>query len=503
MEQRAKDWPSVVTTVLCCLWLGVFPLWQDLTYTHITRTKWLGMLALCTVTVLTCLSCILILGMKGQLRFHLQGHPVLLAAVGYFLWVGLSAWQGSWADTLNGAEQLVVWMGAFRHEGLLTHLCYGLIFLMLSLFPPKLAVVCQVAGEALLLFLGVTALQYAGLNPLGLYPEGRSIYTSYEFQGTIGNIDMVSGYLCLVIPLLLGRFATMERGGWHLLGVGSLGAMLVWCMEVQSNIVALAAFCGLLALLALWKPAYRFRVCLVLSGVMLALGLRGSLFLPWLDGANHGEVQPIRLVLSWKLWLGLGGSGVLMLLAWLLKKHPGRGMSGRAVICLALAAVVIIAALAAVLPIPESAGGLYELHECLNGRMQDAFGSWRLGVWRCSLAMSREHLLFGSGPDTFYFALRHYLDATGTVLGENFDNPHNEYLAILVNNGLPALLLYVLLLGWMLYLCLRREQWCLGLALGCFALQGCFSFSICLVSPMFWAVAGMAVSSCKRERNMV
>ena len=47
--------------------------------------------------------------------------------------------------------------------------------------------------------------------------------------------------------------------------------------------------------------------------------------------------------------------------------------------------------------------------------------------------------------------------------------------------------------------CLRRrapEAMMLLCAVGCFLLQGMFSFSICLVSPMFWAVCGMASAWC-------
>ena len=68
-------------------------------------------------------------------------------------------------------------------------------------------------------FCGIVALQYAGINVLGLFPTGRSIYTNYEFQGTIGNIDMVSGYVMLVMPMLLGAFVAREKGGWHLLAL--------------------------------------------------------------------------------------------------------------------------------------------------------------------------------------------------------------------------------------------------------------------------------------------
>ncbi len=43
------------------------------------------------------------------------------------------------------------------------------------------------AALALVLFCGVVALQYAGLNPLELFPGTLSTRTNYEFQGTIGN----------------------------------------------------------------------------------------------------------------------------------------------------------------------------------------------------------------------------------------------------------------------------------------------------------------------------
>jgi len=117
-------------------------------------------------------------------------------------------------------------------------------------------------------------------------------------------------------------------------------------------------------------------------------------------------------------------------------------------------------------------------------------------VWRHSLNMSKDSPIFGTGPDTFYYAMFNYLQQAGVTLGENFDNPHNEYVAILSNNGIPALAIYVTLLAWVLIALFRRKQWPLAMAIGCFALQGFFSFSICLVTPMFWAVLGMAAAQC-------
>ncbi len=496
MARSQPRWPGTVATVLGCLWLGLFPLWQDMTYGHITRTKWIGLLVLCGATVLSCLVTMLMLARRRQLRQCLHRHPAQLLALAYFLWVALSAWQGQWAGAVNGREQPVVLMGAIRYEGLLTHLCYFLVFLMMSLFPARLHIVLQVAAEALVLFCCLVAVQYAGVNPLGLFPEGRSIYANYEFQGTIGNIDMVSGYLCLVIPLFLGSFVTREKGGWYLLAAGSLGALLAWCIEVQSGLIALALLCALLVLALLCRPDMRPRALLALAGVALALGLRGMLFLPWLDSATPREPQPVRLVMTGKALLGMGAAGLLAGAALLFRHHPGKAVPWRPLLCVLLACAVLCAAAVVCLPIPESAGALWELHECLNGRVQDAFGSWRLGAWRHSLAMAAESPLFGNGPDTFYYAIHHRLDTLGETLGENFDNPHNEYVAILVNNGAPALVLYLAFLAVLLAFCWRRKQWAPGMAIVCFAAQGFFSFSICLISPMFWAVLGMAAALC-------
>lgn len=482
--------------IMGMLWLGLFPLWQDLSYAHITRAKWIGALVLCGATVLLGAGMMIWLAAKKRLRQELRVHPAQLAALGYFVWVALSACFGSWAWHTNAQGQLTVVVGAIRYEGLLTQLCYGLIFLTMSLFPPKEKYVLAAASATLIIFGLVVALQYTGMNVLGLFPAGRSIFTNYEFQGTIGNIDMVSGYLCLVTPLMLGTFVVREKGGWHLLAAGAAGAAILWCIEVQSGLIALLMLCGLLLLLMLRFPAYRVRGCVVLAAVMAGLALRGMLFLPWLDSDAPRTVQPVLFTMTPKALIGVLGVAVLLVLTAVFRRHPGKAMPVRGIICLVLAAVILVLGVVIYAPVPQTAGGLYELHEVLNGRPQDQFGSWRLGVWRHSLDMSKDQLLFGSGPDTYYHAMFNHLQLVGATLGENVDNPHNEYVAILCNNGLPALVLYGLLLCWLVTACCRQKRWPLALAIGCFALQGFFSFSICLVTPMFWAVLGMAASLC-------
>ena len=131
---------------------------------------------------------------------------IVALGVGFFAWVAVSAYTGPLGHQLNGDGEWVWWAGVSRHEGLSAKLLYCLIFLCLTCYPPRWRTALTAAGVALIAFCAVVAMQYAGENPMGLFPRGKSIFTNYEFQGTIGNIDMVSGYLSLAVPLLLGGF---------------------------------------------------------------------------------------------------------------------------------------------------------------------------------------------------------------------------------------------------------------------------------------------------------
>lgn len=511
----------IITTVLGMVWLGVFPLlgviWRDgwpiqvpLSYSVMTRSKWelcllLSMLgAALTPVILIC----------ARKRINWK-HPARWLLLGYFAWVALSAWQGSGAQLTNAAGERIVWIGSGRYEGLATQLCYAAILLSMSLVKPHIKPVLAAAAVGAMLMTAVTAMQYAGQNPLGFYPGGRSIYTNYEFQGTLGNIDMVAGYLALVTPLLLGSWVL--QGGWMgvlTLPAGALCVLLMLMIDVQSGLLALLAGVALLVVLMLLRPEMRSRGCMVLALVLACFTLRKLIGLPWVDGLEAPwlcEVRPDALlpkltgtepvVFPWnvtlKKLLPLLAAVVLLGLAAWFRKREGRGVMLRFILigCAVLAAAA--AACVWLLPIPQSMGGLWELHEILNGRMQDSFGSERYGIWRHTLMIAREHLLFGTGPDTFLPVMRQHLSQVGAAFVQTFDNPHNILLAILVQNGVPALLLFMAG-GLAAMLWERKHAACLAVAAGlaCYAAQCMFCFSLCIVTPVFWAMTGMCIALC-------
>ena len=83
----------------------------------------------------------------------------------------------------------------------------------------------------------------------------------------------------------------------------------------------------------------------------------------------------------------------------------GHIVLGALVLALGAAVAVCACIFLAIVELPESRGGLYELSEILHGRARDSFGSYRLGVWRNSLIIARQHLFTGTGPNTFLFCI--------------------------------------------------------------------------------------------------
>lgn len=438
-------------TVAACLWLGLFPLLQGGTYASITRDKWTIMLAL-TVFTLICLAAdafsrrrggekLLSLPQGGGTAFLI---PLLTAGL-LLLWTVLSC-------LFSESGPGVWWLGeSARREGLLTQLCYLLLFFCFFFARVRLKPVLLSAAAGVTVFFVIVMLQRAGGNPLGLYPAGRGYVHGHEFQGTIGNIDMGVGYLLLLSGLFLYGLLqpVLERSA------------------------------GREPFPALSSPAGRKKAAFVLI-CFLALALS------------------VYLIITMDVQFGVISLSVLLLFT-ILRLLPKKARLAALVLLLA---VVLLAVW--FWPDQGPHGGIWELHEILHGRTQLSFGSNRLAVWKYSLGLASERLLLGGGSGTFAARFNGYIADHGLViprmqdgipLPDYFDNPHNEYIAQLTDHGLPAMLLFITLILLSLF---RRREGLLPLlapcsaAVLCYAVQAVFSFSVPIVAPMFWVLLGLS-----------
>lgn len=492
---KNTDPGELLTTLSAVIWLGLYPLLTGFTYTRLTEDKALIALVLFLLTAV-------MMGTALWLRRWALPPPTLPVwlILGYGGWLILSALFGSLAGTLNPRGQPAVLMGMLRYEGLLTQWGYLCLFLMMTWRRVSLRPILTACGLSMMGFVLVVMLQYAGMNPLFLFPAGKSTMTHYEFQGTIGNIDMISGYLSLTIPLTLGGYA-MALGGRTALAGGICGIFLMACMGVQGGLMTMGFCGGLLVFAMMWLPALRRRGLLVMGGGILAFAIRHMIGFPWLDGTET-VLFPWRLTPAIAIAL-MAGAGLVFLS--LQKKVPLPAKPLTFLQSCAAMGLLLALALGVVLllPLTPSAQGLYEIQETLKGRGQDAFGSYRLGVWRHALTLTGQHPLWGGGSDTFMTALSQRLTQVGQVLPELFDNAHNEYLTMAANNGYPALFLY--LAGMAALMITGRksmEKRCLIAALLGYMAQAFFSFSIVIVAPMFWITAGL-LAAVSRETPSV
>ena len=454
--QQAHPRQEYGMTLSACLWLGLFPLLQGGTYYHITLDKLHIMQYLSAVTLL-CLLFDLVFSLirrkkdpsvsSGKRQILL---PLLIASALMVL-TAVSCFSS------KGFTSVTWWIGEdARYEGLATQLCYFGLFVCFLFSRVYRRPVVLSASAGVIAYLVVVLLQRAGGNPFGLYPSDKSYELIPEFQGTIGNIDMVTGYLLLMAGFLLYSF-----------------------LDDLFTLRPSKASSGRSARL---KPKGERHFCLSLISLAAFLAA-------------------VYLILTMGVQFGVISLSVLLLFT-LLRFLPRKAR-------LPLLIILIVVALLVVWFWPGHTGGLWELHEVFHGRARLSFGSNRVAVWYYSILMSKEHLLLGNGSGTFKECFNTFLpehdyviptEQDGLALPDYFDNPHSEYIAQLTDHGLPAMLFFILLL--LVSVFRRREGWfpCLSpysAAVLCYAVQAIFSFSVCLVAPMFWVILALSFTEPK------
>ena len=427
-------------TIAACLWMGLFPLLQGGTYARITLDKWICMCVLSVATL--CLFVPEALLRRQACREGAAGLPArkrafplpLVCAGVLLLCCVLSCLLGPFsADSW--------WLGAsMRREGLLTQLCYLGLFFLFAFSKVNLKPVLLSAAAGVAVFFVIVLLQRAGGNPLGLYPAGRSFEQNPEFQGTIGNVDMGTGWLCMLAGFFAcGGVRTLKsyrsrRQTSDLItiiacGIGlALSVFLIITMGVQFGVISLAVLLGV-SLLRLVPRKWRIPLCvLVLVIVLLAV---------WFWPGTGGGVWELHEILHGRGRLSFGSNRVAV---WVYS-----------------------------MPLAKES--------LLLGSGSDTF------VTRFNTHLQRNGLIIPNEQD-------------GVKLPDYFDAPHNEYLAQWLNHGLPAMLAFLLLLVLAVW---RKRDRLLPLltpssaAVLCYAVQAFFSFSVSIVAPMFWVLLGLSL----------
>lgn len=412
----------------------------------------------------------------------------------FFLCLGLLGWL--LISAIFSPYPQVAWTGSRRHEGFWTFALYLALFLVFALWNGEREWSRWAMGIASVFVFALAAVQFAGKNPLGLYPSDftfhdRGLLYSGEYFSTIGNSDLLSGFLTMGFLYLAGTYAMAEsRFRFLCLPAAGLLWMTLLLSEVSAGPVAI------LLTLALVLPLY----LLIGENVGRVFDIGAVLLLGAAVKSIIGYSYEDR-VLSFALRMGPLQAGLLM---GAIAAYAGRllpfpqGPKRKAAVILAAVYVIVFLVLFLFLFFYSGSNEtLRGLHLLVRGNPPDTLGSSRIRIWKEALKLGMEKPLLGTGPDTYRFRSEIVFTTPGvgdTVRTTTVDAAHNEYLHLWVCCGLPAALLFLGLIGSVVVPVLAKPnapRLRLLLPVLGYSIHAFFGISQSVVSPLFYVFLGM------------
>jgi hypothetical protein len=294
-------------------------------------------------------------------------------------------------------------------------------------------------------------------------------------------------YLYLAAGMASFALFLVARGEGSLVGIA--GAMLLLVPYWVSGREKLGR---LFIMLAGWTAAYMLYNA-YLSGLKKQVE-EGILEVPLRDSwmlAAHAERNSAPLLILAAVLLA---AGLCLLL--LLKKWPVRAMRISGAVFLPVMLIAGLIALEIVGAQLEGQPGyaqniIWQARELMHGRPDDDFGSGRIHIWREGIAAIPENPVFGTGPDTFAYAIEYNFER-----GVFVDKAHNVFLQIVVCMGIPALVAYIVFLGGMVAPAVKKAfERPLLLAFGAgaagYIIQSFFMVEVPITTPLAWVALGV------------
>lgn len=402
----------------------------------------------------------------------------------YLLFTGISALQSDFSTVILGWD---------RKEGLLTIALYVISYLLLSLYGRFGQALLWIFSASMVLFTLLGIVQLMGCNPLALYPEpytfyDAGVYYSGQYWSTIGNTNLCAAVLSIAVGVCTMTMIRRQRRRGYLFAIPlALCVFSLIALNAEAGLVAMLV--GLLVLLPVGiHDAATLKNSIIAYGIILfAVGLSGAVV--FYDGGCYFQ-QGANTFIAW------ASAGLLLLAGCYLPAIPA--LANSLAIKRSILSVILICGIAGlfVLYFAEALplGFLTQAHEILHGNIDDSFGSGRIYIWREVIARIPDDIWFGSGPDTLAFlnieSFRRYDADLGFYIVEGIDAAHNEYLNILIHQGVFATASYCIGIALSLrrwWQCSHHPRVAIAGAGVCFYLiQAFFGISMYISAPFFW-----------------
>lgn len=434
--EAEKDKRGIVSSVSVFMLLTGIPLFMTNKYFNITLSKFIYF---ALVSVL-CFALYYTFRPENEVREKNSANkPMDIAVFGFLASSVVSVFFSSYkADALFGSS------------GRCMGLCFVLILTGLyyslsrsyKIHKWELIGYCTTFG----LVTAIAFLQFFGINFGGLYTN-LSKTTIETYYSTIGNINVVSSYICLCLPFIMYLFCTVKgifkAAGLYIFSFVGFCFMII--VNTDSGYIGMAAaFCAVAYIIA--KKKGNFYRVLLLAGTFLF----SPRFVSFVYQSLGGKTKPLS-----DMAVLLGESDILLIIATvltvlaviMLKIKIGRTLSiviRTSVVLFALLIVIGISGAIIYFTVVDTTTPLGFLENYL--RFSDKWATERGEIWKMTMDSYSDlpfiKKLFGCGPDTLLPLLTEKYNDRMLVSGY-VDNAHNEFMNYLVNHGIVGLSFYL------------------------------------------------------------
>lgn len=142
--------------------------------------------------------------------------------------------------------------------------------------------------------------------------------------------------------------------------------------------------------------------------------------------------------------------------------------------------------------------------EMAKGNVNEKYGTNRIYIWKNTLKIVPKNLIHGVGVDNYYYAFdgKPLYSKNGKVF---YDKAHNEYLQILITEGIFCLISYLAFYGIITvrgtkYSFKNKEVYFILPIIG-YLVQAFFNISVIEVAPIFYIALGLGDTFKDKQKN--
>jgi len=394
-------------------------------------------------------------------------------------------------------KQYNLLIGVGRGEGLLLTSVYIIMYLLINrieVLDKKLISYFSVGSILISL---VCILQYFGFNPFNLYRNGIGTH-NVSFMGTIGNIDFLSAIYTIYLPISIFAFLFFDNKWYenmlHLLSF-MFGFFIISIINVLSGKVAFLAMTVVLLIFLIKNNKVFSRFLVLLSVFVLDL-----IIILVTNVTYHYSVE--KLSFDWqfnKYTLLLSILFVVLLVfAFIINKKDFEIKNMKRIAKIYFCSIFGLAfvSLLFLYFVNINFSLLGEIHEILHGNLDDAFGTFRIFLWKRSIPMIADYPLIGTGPDTFAVRFMALYSSDVASIGKLTinDTAANIYLTNFINTGILGGIAYIIFICCKLFKGLKSKNiisYAILLAAFTYSIQSFFNLSVVFVTPLFYLVLAL------------